>query len=302
MSGCGRKADPTLDDYLPPQPVKSFQLSATYEKVIISWSYPEKEMAKVESFLIERESSEGIKTLGYFSKDLNSLEDRDFAFEQTYKYRIFAISPKGIFSTPTEAIITPKKLPEVENIAFKITNEGVMLTWNTQGSFGYNIYRMNNKGELTKIGSTDKNYFSDNLLYSIITKNTGVNNDSLVYLVSTYLSEQNSYIEGKKSQITVPLEQFIPSKPDEIFWSINELGVSISWKEVPEKWVKGYRVYRKRANEQNFNFVGETLIPLFVDGEFNLGNIKEPIYYRISTIGPSKESESVEIKVEVIDG
>ncbi len=302
LSGCGRKADPTLDDYLPPEPVKSFQLSATYEKIIISWSYPEKHKAKVESFLIEKESLDGVKTLGYYGKDISSLEDKDIVFEQTYKYKIFAITPKGIYSKPVEATITPKNLPQVENLSFKIINEGVMLTWNAQGSFGYNIYRMNNKGDLIKIGSTDKNYFLDNLLYSTITKNAEINNSRLVYFVSTYLSEQNAYIEGKKSQILVPLEQFIPSTTDEIFWSVNELGVSISWREVPEKWVKGYRVYRKKADEPDFTFIGETMIPLFFDGEFNLANIKEPIYYRISTIGPLKESESTEIKVEVIDG
>jgi len=36
------KMDPTLEDYLQPSPVRELKLSAFTDKIVISWSYPEK--------------------------------------------------------------------------------------------------------------------------------------------------------------------------------------------------------------------------------------------------------------------
>lgn len=302
LSGCGRKMDPTLEDYLQPEPVQKLSLTATYDKILISWSYPEKAKTKIESFLIERESKGEKKSLGYYSKETTSLEDRDFTFGETYKYRIFAIRPKGIYSKPAEAIITPQKLPDVETIQYKITSQGVMLSWNAQNSLNYNIYRINQKGERVKIGSTDKDFFLDELFHSTITAFADPNKAEILYLITTYLSSESTYMESKGTGIAIPVNLFIPSKPHEVFWSINEQGVYISWKEVPEKWSKGYKIYRKTQDEREFKPLGETTIPLFFDAEYNSNNIKLPVYYRVTTEAPFTESDAIEIKVEVQSG
>lgn len=62
----------------------------------------------------------------------------------------------------------------------------------------------------------------------------------------------------------MPVAEFIPSKPEEVFWTVNENGVYISWREVPEKWIKGYKVYRKTASDSDFILIGDTMIPLFL--------------------------------------
>lgn len=307
LSGCGRKMDPTLEDYLQPEPATGLNLTAYYDKIVITWSYPEKNKSKLGSFLLERESAGNMKSLGFFSPETGSFEDKDFVFGQTYRYRIFAINKKGIYSKPLENQITPKKLPQITQLQYKITHEGVLLSWKSENSVMYNIYkqvfreaRNNEKNEQDgrqriKIGSTEKNYF-------LIEENFRENGSPLTYLVTPYVSETNIYIEGEGTEVTVPLEDFIPSKPEEVFWTINENGIYISWKEVPDRWIKGYKVYRKTAGDSDFVLIGRTMIPLFFDVEYNINNLKTPVFYKISSEGPFKESESSEIKVEVIHG
>ncbi|WP_297211153.1 MULTISPECIES: fibronectin type III domain-containing protein [Thermodesulfovibrio] len=302
LTACGRKLDPNLDDYLQPEAVSKLTLSATYDKILISWSYPEKEKTKIESFLIERESKGEKKTLGYYNKETTSLEDKDFTFGETYRYRIFAIRPKGIYSKPTEAVITPQKLPEVENITYKINPEGVMLSWDAQNSLTYNIYRVNQKGERVKIGSTDRNFFLDELLYGSISSYKENSQSEIPYVITTSKSYESAYMESKGIETKVPIESFTPTKPEEVFWSVTEQGVYISWRECKEKWIKGYRIYRKKADGKIYELIGETMIPLFFDAEFNMNTIKSPVYYKITSEAPLKESEAVEIKVEVQDG
>ena len=299
INGCGKKMDPTLEDYLPPESIDKLNLSATYDTIFISWSYPEKARSKIESFLIERETKDEKKIIGYFSKDTSSLEDKDFTFGKTYKYRIFAIKPKGIYSKPTEAEITPEKLPDVENISYKITSEGVMLSWDAQNSLIYHIYRLNPQGKREKIGSTDKNFFLDKILYGSIAPYKEVSQSEIPYLITTYKSYRAVSMESKGVEIKISLGDFMPSKPKEVFLSVNEQGVYLSWKETPEKWKKGYRIYRKTADEKIYTLIGETMIPLFLDERLNINNIKGNVYYKITTEGPIRESEPEEIKWEV---
>lgn len=299
LISCGKKLDPTLENYLPPDQVGKLNLTAIHDRVLITWNYPDKSKSKIESFLIERESRGEKKSLGYYDKNTTSLEDRDFIFGETYKYSIFAISPKGIYSKPTEAEITPQKLPDVENIDYKITSEGVLLSWNNQNSLLYNIYRINHKDEKIKIGSTDKNSFLDTLTYQPLSSLKTGFKEEITYIITTYFYFELKYMESKGTQIKVPMNSFVPSKPTEIFWSINEQGVYISWKEVPEIWIKDYKIYRKTIKEQDFKFIGETKIPFFLDTDYNIHKTKLPIHYKITTEGPLRESESVEIRIEV---
>ena len=309
LSGCGKKMDPSLEDYLQPEPVQKITINSYYDKIVVSWSYQEKNKAKLGSFLLERISNGQVKTIGFFSPETTYFEDRDFVFGETYKYKIFAINKKGIYSNPIENFTTPKKLPEVTDLQYKITHDGVLLSWKSENSLMYNIYKIKKgnslnceensicKTESIKIGSTEKNHF----LVAENFKNLQPL-ASITYLVTPFISESNIYIEGKGSYITVPIDDFIPSKPEEVFFTVNDNGVYISWKEVPEKWVNAYKIYRKRDTDSDFILIGETMIPLFFDFEYNINNLKKPVFYKISSEGPVKESEPIEIKVEVSHG
>jgi len=45
----------------------------------------------------------------------------------------------------------------------------------------------------------------------------------LTYFVTPYVSTESTYIEGQGTEITIPLEEFIPSEPQEVFWTVNEM-------------------------------------------------------------------------------
>lgn len=171
-----------------------------------------------------------------------------------------------------------------------------------QNSLTYNVYRINQKGERVKIGSTDKKFFLDELLYGSISSYKENSQSEIPYVITTSKSYESAYLESKGIETKVSIESFIPTKPKEVFWSVNEQGVYISWKETKERWIKGYRIYRKTADEKSYELVGETMIPLFFDAKYNITNIKSPVYYKITSEAPLKESEAVEIKVEVHDG
>lgn len=300
FTGCGRKLNPALEDYFQPDPVEKISLSAFHDKIIISWSYPEKKKKKIKSFLVERENNGQIKSLGFFDIMTGYCEDRDFTFGQIYKYRIYAINIKGIYSKPAHSIIKPEKLPEVEALQYKITDEGVLLSWKAKDTFlMYNVYQINQRGEKLKKGSTSNNVFIDKLTSSSFDPEA---EEYLTYLVSSYISDSLAYVESKGTELNIPMQSFIPSSPQQIFWAVNENGISISWREVPEKWIRGYRVYRKTFHDQNFIKIGETMIPSFFDADYNINNLKIPVYYRIISAGPALESEPAEIKVEVTDG
>lgn len=301
-TSCGRKMNPTLADYLEPTPVEKLSLSATYDRILISWNYPEREKAKIQSFLIERETNGEKKKLGYFDKNTTSFEDRDFKLGETYKYSIFAIRPKGIYSKPTEAEITVQRLSEPENIKYKINDQGVILFWDSINSVSYNIYRIDKNGKKMKTGSTEKNFFIDELSYQQLDSIVDMTKKELIYLITTSISYSNIHLESKGKEIRIPLIAFEPSIPEDVFWGVTEQGVYITWRETTEKWIKGYKVYRKNLLSDDFMLIGQTMIPLFLDSEYKTGNIKYPVIYKITTEGPLIESKPIEIKVEVPSG
>jgi len=307
IAGCGKKMDPTLEDYLQPSSVREIKLSAFTDKIVVSWSYPEKNKLKISSFLLERESDGQKKSLGFLETDVSSYEDKDFTFGQTYKYRIFAVNKKGIYSDPVENMIAAKKLPEIERLNYQITPDGVLLSWNLQNeaqfsddsehkdsdSLMFNIYRISATKEKIKKGSTDKSFFLDEMSSSMF-KSYALT--FLTYFVTPYVSTESTYIEGQGTEITIPLEEFIPSEPQEIFWTVNENGVYISWREVPEKWIKAYRIYR--MSERGFVLIGESLIPLFFDSDYKrLDNEEINLKYKITVVGPAFETQGVVIDV-----
>ena len=73
---------------------------------------------------------------------------------------------------------------------------------------------------------------------------------------------------------------------------VTESAIHLIWKEPPETWVTGYRVYREMNKGEGCKFLGETKTPVFVDKE----NPSVERSYRVTAIGPVKEGPPAEIK------
>lgn len=302
LTSCGRKLEPTMEDYLEPEKVSKFSISVIEDRVTLQWSYPDREKVKIKGFIIEREKGGEKKSLGLFDRNSESMEDRDVKFGEIYTYSIYALKPKGIFSKPNKVQVHLKRLPEVKDLKATVSASGVLLSWGGEESLTFNVYRINHRGERVKVVSTDEKSFMDEISSSFLESLRDNSVEEVRYLINTSKSEEILYRESAGKDIAVSLKMFIPSKPSEIFGAVGEEGVSISWKEIPEAWKGGYRVYRKTPESKDFTFIGETLIPLYLDREYNLRNIKFPLNYRITSKGPLLESEPAEIKIEVTDG
>jgi hypothetical protein len=90
--------------------------------------------------------------------------------------------------------------------------------------------------------------------------------------------------EGPALEITILPEDFIPSRahPPQVVPTAR--GTVLLWKENPEPWVKGYRIYRKTPSEKEFRPIGESPVPTLTDPEAPPG-----ARYRITALGPATE-------------
>jgi hypothetical protein len=68
--------------------------------------------------------------------------------------------------------------------------------------------------------------------------------------------------------------------------------VHLLWKEPPETWITGYRIYREISKEDGFILIGESQAPSFLDRESPLTKRN----YRVTALGPSKEGPPAEIR------
>lgn len=301
LTSCGRKLEPTMEDYLEPERVSKFSVSVIDQKVTLQWSYPDKEKVKIKGFVIEREREGERKSLGFFDKKIESFEDKEVEIGKAYTYSIFAVKPKGILSKPNIVQVDLTKLPEIREPKAEVIPLGVRLSWQSNKNLQFNIYRVNSKGERVKIASTEVNSFIDEVSSSFL-ESLRDKFDEVRYIITTSKKEESLYRESSGIDVSVSLKMFTPSKPTEVFGAVSEQGVSISWKEIPQSWSSGYRVYRKTQEDRDFTLIGETLIPLYFDREYNLSNLRFPVFYKITSKGPLFESEPVQIKVEVTDG
>lgn len=301
LTSCGRKLEPTMEDYLEPERVSKFSISVIDQKVTLQWSYPDKEKVKIKGFVIEREREGERRTLGLFDKKIESFEDKEVELGKTYTYSIFAVKPKGILSKPNIVQVDLTKLPEIREPKAEVIPLGVRLSWQSNENLQFNIYRVNSKGERVKIASTEVNSYIDEVSSSFL-ESLRDKFSEVRYIITTSKTEEFIYRESFGREVSVSLKMFTPSKPSEVFGAVSEEGVSITWKEIPEGWSSGYRVYRKTQEDRDFTLIGETLIPLYFDREYSLSNLRFPIFYKITSKGPLLESVPVQIKVEVTDG
>lgn len=302
LTSCGRKLEPTVEDYLEPQRVSRFSVSVVDQRVTLKWSYPDREKAKIKGFIIERERDGERKSLGFFDRNTESTVDLDVEFGKTYRYSIYAVKPKGVQSKAKKIQVELIKLPEIERLSYSVTRSGVVLSWQGFESLTYNVYRINFRGERVKVATTEKTYFADEVSSDFLEELKGNSIDELRYVITTSKSEEFLFSESNGRDLAISLKMFEPSKPTEVFSTVVDEGVLLSWKEAAESWSSGYRVYRKSSDEKDFALIGETKIPLYFDSQYGLKNLKFPLIYRITTKGPLLESEPVQIKVEVNDG
>ena len=283
FAGCGQKGKPVMRSFEKPSPATAMRALHRDGKVTISWSYARQDKIIIKGFYVERaEGNKPFETLTFLKGDATQFVDDHFAVGKEYRYRIRVYSLRNVISDESaELKVNPVGLPEPpEKFAFHLTNDAVEITWNkVADGVTYNIYRGTDKGNcdtvLLNATPLEKPFFKD-----------GVNVGQTVFYSVRSLVHTTIMNEGATSEcLEVDPQSFLPVHPSDVRFVRTEGKLYVSWKENPETWIKGYRVYRKKGQGQ-FIPAADVPIPLFVDEE----PIEVPTSYYVTAIGPAKES------------
>lgn len=279
---CGRKAPPQLKSFEKPERVKNLKAFHNERGLVITWTYPEKRKKEIKGFIILRSEGRDFEKKGYTEVKDAIFIDSDFRTDRHYRYRVIAEGIKGILSDVTEIPVTPARLPDPpKNIRFHIRNDSIKLIWDKNNGC-YNIYRAYEEEEYSLINNNRP--ICDNIFID------RVSIERPVYYVIRSIVTTDIINEGPPSEkVTIDLKDYIPSHPEGLRITIGDKKVFLIWKESPEVWVKGYRIYRRSEGEKDFQLIGETSIPGFTDSNLNSLEGKK-IFYMIRAFGPSAES------------
>lgn len=296
LSACGRKAPLRPDVFVKPEQVENLKAMHDERGLTISWSYRKK--VEIKGFIVLRSVGGDFERRGYIpaysreqtEKELSDKRDtdefsfieKDFRTDITYKYRVIAESIKGIEGEATEIKVTPATLPEPpENIRFFIKNDSIEILWDPVKAC-YNIYKA--------YGGKDYFLLNQKPLCKEILIDRASTERPVYYRIRSIIITDivNEGIPSKETIIR--LEDYIPSPPSKINIVVGDKKVFLLWKESPEPWVRGYRIFRKVEGERDFNLVGESTIPAFIDSNLE-GLENKRISYMITALGPATESD-----------
>lgn len=282
LISCGKKGPPTLREYEKPSAPSGLTAIHREDKMTLSWSYPRSLEPALRDFLVLRSEGKGFERAGAVKIDERVFVDNTFQPDITYSYKVIARNLKGVVSDDSNVVIaTPRRIPgSPKDLRFAVRAEGVELSWDSSGEGAcYNIYRSMEKGK-----------YSDTPLNGQPLCATSYRDGSLfpegtVYYTVRALYKTPVRDEGYASpEIEVNPSHFIPSPPSDLRVVVDDM-TFLTWKESPEPWVRGYRVYRKKEGEQEFSAVGETRIPAFTDA----WKFEGKVWYMIRALGPVEE-------------
>lgn len=287
---CGKKGPPTIKAYEKPQAPSGLTAYHREDKMILAWSYPDNLRSSLTGFQVLRSEKDGFERIGSVKNSQSSFVDETFKPDVAYNYKLVAQNLKGVSSSDSNIItVTPKPVPATpEAIRFAVKADSVALSWkSSEEGACYNIYKTAEKG---KYGGAPLNKapvcapsFTDG----------AVSPERSVYYTVRALRMTDVRDEGYPSEeLEVSPSQFVPSALSDLR-VVKGDKIYLMWKESPEPWVRGYRVYRKIDGEQEFILLNEVKLPTFIDTE----KIDKKFWYMIKAVGPAMESEPLVVEV-----
>lgn len=287
MSSCGRKSAPTLAGYeKPPAPVL-LQAVHREDKILVSWSFPENRTASISGFTILKSSDKGLQRITV-PGNKRSFTDTSFNCGTPYTYRIVAQSLSGMISDDSNALVFTalNPPPPPSHVSFKIEGDNVILSWKSEGdAILYNVYRSLQNGSFGE-QPANSSPLSDNSFRDVLRV------DRRVYYTVSSLRNRAVQDESPPSlEITVDPFDLVPPAPLHLRYFAAPDKVFLYWKEPYERWITGYRIYRKTKGH-DYVLIGETQVPTFVD----MSEASDKRDYRVNAVGPSREGPGAEVK------
>lgn len=288
---CGKKGPPTLKAYEKPESPSGLTAVHREGKMILSWSYPDNLRRTIKGFQVLRSEDSGFERVAFIESEQSSFIDDTFKSDVTYKYKVIAQNLKDVLSPDSNIItVTPRDLPPPpKNIRISTRSDAIELSWKSSGEeVCYNIYKTTEKGKYTDTPLNREPECTTSFRDSVLLP------DRIVYYTIRALLNTTIKDEGYASaELEVNPSNFIPSAPSDPRMVRAKDKIYLMWKESPESWVRGYRIYRKREGEREFTPLSEVKIPAFIDSE----RFDMKVRYMIKALGPSIESEPLTVDV-----
>lgn len=296
---CGKKGDTTLKSYEKPEPPSSLRAVYRPSEVILSWDFPKNKEAAIKCFYLMRSSLKtspsGTAGWGDFDKIAliensgRSYTDADIQHLEACKYKIISRNLRDITGKDSNIIEvkTKKVSAQPSGLSFKITYNTLLLVWQVaEETASYNIYKSDAKG-VYPLTPLNKQPVKENSY-----KDPFDPNKTVYYTVRTCSGDEVRYESPASEELQINPSELIPSSPSNLQAVATKESVVLVWNEPDETWIKGYRIYRETDKKKGFVFIGEISAPSFTDTDkpFTKRN------YRVTAIGPVKESPAAEIK------
>jgi len=287
LTACGKKGKPTLKSFEKPDAPASLTAVHRGKTIVLRWSYDRPKESFIAEFIVLRSTGADFEKLTHLEKDTRMFVDRDIETGITYRYKIIAQNPRGVYSNDSPVVTAAPvsvPLPPVK-LSYTVTGTTVILSWVPQNAGDkFNVYKSSEKGAygLMPMNQTP---LSEPVFKDALSVNT------IVHYTVRSLTGSEIRDEGEASEeLTVDPADLVPPRPENVRAYPSPDRIFLSWDEASEPWVTGYRVYRRIAGGE-YMFIGKTQIPTFVD--------KDPADaqrdYRVAAVGPSKEGPAAEI-------
>lgn len=293
---CGKKGEPTLKSYEKPLAPSNLRAIHRESEISLFWDFPVSEEDTIKRFHLLRadtdsteEGQRNFEKIAFLEPDKRTYTDTNFKIGTHYRYKIVSENLKGILSKDSNIIeVLPEEPPlPPEKISFSIEFNSITLNWKSAGErILYNIYKSEKSGiySLTPLNNEPLKETSFRDSFDI---------RKTVYYTVRSLRNTDIRSEGIPSEeLIISPSDFVPSAPQGLQAVLSEDKVYLIWKEVPETWIDGYRIYREIDSTIGYVPIGETTIPAFIDNEKPLTKRN----YRVTALGPAKEGPPSEIR------
>lgn len=276
MASCGRKE--------PPRPITHEKTPSPYglkaihreNAIILSWRYPEDKLAAVEFFYVKKTPGPPAP-----AKTSETLYIDDSAKPgEAYSYTVSAKTHRGSLSDYSAPVaITPSEPPPPpDKPAFIVEGDTVEISWtHAMKDALFNVYKSASSGkyplEPLNAAPLRKTSLTDS-----------VSPDKAFFYIVRALSAAGDE-GGASGELEVGADTLVPLAPTGLQAFVAEDRVVLAWRENPERWVRGYKVFRAAAGGEAAE-MGETRTPAFTD----FGAVTQKRIYKIRAFGPVKES------------
>jgi len=329
LGGCGYKTMPVPPQEIVPTAITDLRYELDEKGVTLSWTYPAKTvkgdtLSEISSFALSRAVvpaeeycdtcpipfGEPVQVPG---GAISAGSPRTATYKTTllrpghlYFFKVQSLTGWWAESADSNIVSFMWNIPPAAPAGFtaKPEDRRIRLAWtpvttHMDGStinepVRYQVFRSRGGGPFVPVGSLqeESEYLDADLTNSI----------QYQYKVQAVTMYEKGQVGGGATGpvAAVPVDRTPPAAPEGVQGVRTATGVKILWNPVQDSEVKGYRIYRRPANEQNPVLVGEVSVPASMFDDRN-PPAAGSWYYSVSAIDasePANESPpSSEIEV-----